>query len=171
MSLRSQVKVDLTGSYQVETIGGARVTADIGDRWATVLDDGTGVDQADVAYTLSGQEVASGGVLSLDLKGGGLLDALGNPFTPDKLRVVCVVARRTNTTDLTLFGDANSIPVVSLPLATHVLRPGGIFFLLERSATGIQVTAGTGDILRIANAVGAVAKLDLVLIGTSSSSS
>lgn len=168
MSLRAKVKVDLSGSYVTELVGGSLVTADIGNLWACGLDEGVGLDQADVAYTLAAQELAADGELSIDLKGGGLLDALGNAFEPAKLKLICIVAKRTNVTDLILFGDEDSVPVLSDPEATYTLRPGGIFFLLDRSANGIPVTAGTGDILKIVNGAGAAAKFDLVLIGTSS---
>lgn len=166
MTLRSQVRLALAGTHLTDTAGLGRITAEVGPVWTVGLDDGVGADQADRIYSLAAQEIASGGTLSLDLQGG-LLDVLGDAFTPAKLRAVCIVAARTNTTVLTLFGGAAPVPVLGGG-GTHTLNPGGIFFVLDRSAAGIPVTATTADILRIVNGSGAVAKVDVVLIGTSS---
>ena len=166
MSLRSQIRLALAGTHLTTSGGLARVTVEVGPVWAVALDDGVGADQADSIFSLSAQEIASGGTLSLDLQGA-LEDVLGNAFTPAKLRAVCIVAARTNTTVLTLFGGAAPVPVLGGG-GTHTLNPGGIFFVLDRSAAGIPVTAATADILRIVNGSGAVAKVDVVLIGTSS---
>jgi len=165
--LTTSIKVDMSGTHLTRTSGMATVTADIGRVWKTDLEDGVGADQADSVYTLLGQSIASGGTLSLDLKGS-LVDVFGAAFTPAKLRAVYIYSRRQNTTNLTLFGDAASVPVLNTAATTATVRPGGVFLMVDRSSTGIAVTPTSADIIKIVNASGAAALVDLVFVGTSS---
>jgi hypothetical protein len=143
--------------------------------WTTSIANGVGAGQADKIYTLKEQTIADGGTLSIDVKGS-LTDAFGAAFTPAKLRAVAIVScggppscsSAANTTNLTLFGDANGVPILNTAATTSTLTPGGSFVKTDMSTAGIAVTAGTGDIIKIVNAAGAAAKVDVVLIGTSS---
>lgn len=168
MTLQARVRADLSGSSITRGSGIGRVTGKVGGVWSVPLEDGVDADEADQVYTLENQTIADDDELLVDLRGGGLLDPLGAAFGPAKLRVILIASRRTNTTPLTLFGDPASVPVLSDAAATVTLNPGCMFLLVDRSSTGIPVTPTTGDILRIANGLGADAKVDLVLIGTSS---
>lgn len=73
-----------------------------------------------------------------------------------------------NTTALTIGGGSN--PVVGFLGGTTPtigpIRPGGFVFIACPDAAGIgAVTAGTGDILRIANASGAAAVYQIAILG------
>jgi hypothetical protein len=49
------------------------------------------------------------------------------------------------------------------------LRPGATFVWISPDATGVTVTAGTGDLLNIANSgAGTSVTYDVIIIGTSS---
>jgi hypothetical protein len=163
LSTHVQVNVKPTLKATVG-LGTAEVTATAFSEFT--LANGTGANQADSVFTAT-YVIGSGATQSIDLKGS-LTDALGMAFTPAKLRLVKIVSKTSNTTNLTLFGDANSVPILSTLATTTTLTPGDIFFQTNRSAAGWAVTAGTGDIVKIVNAAGASAVVDVVLIGSSS---
>jgi hypothetical protein len=130
------------------------------------LANGTGAEQGDKIYTTTAQ-ITTAGTLSLDVNGGGLLDPFGGAFNLAKLKFVYIASSKTNTTALTLLGDANSVPILSTAATTTTLLPGDVFMVSRRGSAGITVTAGTGDILKIVNAAGATANVDIILVGSS----
>lgn len=173
----------LTSRIQVNVLGTLTDATTLTDNqavlqkvWTTSLANGTGAAQADKIYTLKEQSIADGGTLSIDVKAA-LVDAFGAAFTPAKLRAVVIsscggaangCSQTANTTNLTLFGDANGVPILNTAATTSTLSPGGLFVKTDTATAGIAVTAGTGDIIKIVNGAGAVAYVDVVLIGTSS---
>lgn len=165
-SYSGRVVVNITGTLTDSTTLTDN-QAQIAKVWTTTLASGVGAGQADKIYTLKAQTIADGGTLSIDCKAA-LVDAFGAAFTPAKLRTVYIYSTSTNTTNLTLFGDANGVPILNTAATTSTLRPGGMFMQTDISTTGIAVTAGTGDIIKVVNGAGAAATLDVVLIGTSS---
>lgn len=164
MSLVTNVGVNISAPLS-NVVGLATVQAALAFAKTLQLASGTGANQADAAYSREAS-IASAGNLSLDLKGS-LLDALGAAFTPAKLKLVLVYSLPANTTDLTVFGDAASVPILSDPAATMTLKPGGLFLFFTPGAAGIAVTATTGDIVKVTNAAGASATVQIVLVGTS----
>lgn len=177
-SLTSRVLVDVGGSL-TGTAGLVTPTATIATRKEISFASGVAANQADSIYHQTAS-IASGGTLSLDVKGS-LTDVFGTAFTPAKLKAVyihscgaagttttCPGVTTANTTNLTLFGDTNAVPILNTAATTSTLQPGGIFLVVQPPLAGIAVTAGTGDIIKIVNAAGATAYVDIVLIGTSS---
>jgi len=130
------------------------------------LANGVAAGQADKVYSVT-LSVTTGATTDVDVQAA-LLDAFGAAFTPAKLKLVYIASAAANTTNLTLFGDTNSVPILNTAATTATLEPGGVFLLVRPTLAGIAVTAGTGDIIQIANAAGATASVDLVLVGTSS---
>ena len=134
------------------------------------LTNGTGAAQADILWS-DERTIASGGTDDLDLAGI-LKDAFGVTVATAKIVTILVinapVSGAANTTNLTIGVGSN--PVVGwLGGTTPTLgpiRPGGMFLRAESDAAGIcTVTAGTADILRIANSAGAAATYQIVIIG------
>jgi hypothetical protein len=165
-TLESRLQVNIN-SVLTNTSGLTTASAPLQRVWTMALPTGVGASQSDKLYTLSNEPILTGATLSIDVKAA-LTDAFGAAFTPAKLRVVYIYASTANTTDLTLFGDANSVPILDTAATTTVLKAGGLFLKAQPAAAGIAVTAGTGDIIKIVNAAGATAYVDVVLIGTSS---
>jgi hypothetical protein len=130
------------------------------------LANGTGAEQGDRIYTTTAQ-ITTAGTLSLDVNGGGLLDPFGGTFNLARLKLVYIASSKTNTTALTLLGDANSVPILNTAATTASLLPGDVFLVSRRGSAGIAVTAGTGDIIKIVNAAGATANVDIILVGSS----
>lgn len=114
------------------------------------------------------REVASNTNDDIDLTA--LLSQLGTAFSAVELAGIMIINRRkdgtANTTALTLGGGSN--PVLGL-FSSTVLQPGAFAMIAGPSASGIAaVTADTGDILRVANASGALNKYMIGLLGRSS---
>ncbi len=130
---------------------------------------GTGAGQANLLF-IDERTVASASSDDLDLAGV-LSNAFGATITAAELVAVFVInaprAGAANTTDLTVGGGPNAV-VGFLGGTTPTvgpIRPGGFFMLGCGHAAGIgAVTAGTGDILRIANASGAAATYQIAIL-------
>lgn len=166
-SLRAALSVSQVGS---EAFAG-------GPNWSAAIEqvlsfaNGTGADQADLAYVAE-RTVASATNDDIDLAGV-LTDALGATITAAELAAILIVNKKkdgsANTTNLTIGAGAN--PMIGFLGATHTIgpiRPGGVFMLACGDASGIgAVTAGTGDILRIANSSGAQNKYLIALLARS----
>jgi hypothetical protein len=131
------------------------------------LANGTGANQANVIFS-DQRTLSSAATEDLDLAGGGLTDPLGTAFAPARIKCVMIASASGNTTNLTLLGDTNSVPVLSTAATTIVIAPGGVFTACRPDATAWAVTAGTGDIIQVANASGASAVYDVILVGSSS---
>jgi hypothetical protein len=164
-TLTTRVGVNLSGSL-AGTAGLSTPTAVLSAVRTIELANGVGASQADSVYSTT-LSITTGATTDVDIKGT-LLDALGTAFTPAKVKAIYIFSATANTTNLTLFGDANSVPILNTAATTATLLPGGIFLMVQPPLAGIAVTAATGDIIQIANAAGATASVDLVIVGTSS---
>jgi hypothetical protein len=165
-SLAARLEVKVTGSY-VSAAGLVTGTAPLSSSYVTDLANGVGANQGNVLYTAS-RSLASTATDSLDFAGGGLTDAFGAAIAPARVRVVLIRSASGNTTNLTLLGDANGIPILNTAATTTTLAPGGTFLATKPDATGFVVTAGTGDIIKVVNGSGATAIYDIFVIGASS---
>jgi hypothetical protein len=102
---------------------------------------------------------------SLDLSGTALDNIFGVDLALTKLKGLFIWSLATNTTDLTIGNVTNGI-VGPFSAATHavVVKPGG-FFGWADPLLGTDVTAGTADLLKVANAAGASATYNIVALG------
>lgn len=129
---------------------------------------GTGANQADRVFT-DQRTIAASGTDDLDLAGS-LTDALGATITFVRIKGLIVYAATGNTNNVIVGGAASNqfINWVGGTSHTVTVRPGGLLVLLAGDATSYAVTAGTGDLLRIANSgAGTSVVYDVVLIGAS----
>lgn len=128
---------------------------------------GTVADTADIVFTDT-RTVGSASNDDIDLAGV-LTNAFGATITAVEIVGIIVKPARANTTVLTIGGGTN--PWITMFLATGdgiKVFPGGVFVNFAPDASGLgTVTAGTGDILRIANAAGAAATYDIVILARS----
>lgn len=161
-SLGLQFKARLTGSNL--TVG----KADFSPAFARTLDflDGVAAYQADLLYAAR-RSIASAANDDIDLAGV-LTNAFGTTITNAELVALLISSDPANTTSLTLGGGSN--PWLGILQGTtptiRNLGPGGIFMMVSPDAGGLgAVVAGTGDILRIANASGALANVDVFILG------
>jgi hypothetical protein len=135
------------------------------------LVNGTGIGQCDLVYAAE-LTIASASNQDLDLAGS-LLNGLGQAQVFAELVALCVINEAENgtpnTTVVTVGGGTNPFDGFWGTAGDQiVLNPGDFFLIGGQSAAGIgAVVASTGDILRIANASGASAKVQVMILGRS----
>lgn len=132
------------------------------------LDSGTGLNAADKLYADSNTLAASANV-DIDLAGG-LTDALGAALTFARVKALFLRAAVGNSNNVVIGGAASNQFVGPFGAAAHTIavKPGGFMGFVAPDATGWAVTAGTGDLLRIANSgAGSSVTYDVVIIGAS----
>lgn len=167
MPLSSRIEVGVTAALSAAldlVTASAPLDLDV----AVQLDNGTGADQADRIFS-DERTLAASANEDLDLAGV-LTDALGATFTLARVRAILVIALATNTNNVVIGGAASNAFVGPFGAATHTVsvRPGGQALFVNRDATGWPVTAGTADLLRIANSgAGSSVTYRIVIIGCS----
>lgn len=133
-----------------------------------IITAGTGVNQCDKAF-MDTRTLAASATENLDLAGA-LTDVLGAALTFAKIRAIMVFAKTDNVNDVVIGGAASNTFVGMFNDATDKIRvkPGGAFVWFAPQ-DGATVTAGTGDILLVANSgSGTPVSYDIVVLGTSS---
>lgn len=169
MALTAKIRATLIANQTgANDFGGPDFTPEM--TAAINLASGTVANAADVLW-MDQRTVASATNDDLDLSGV-LTDAFGDTVTMVELVGVFIIngprSGAANTTALTIGGGTN--PVVGFLGGTNPtigpLQPGAFVFLASPAASGLgAVTAGTGDILRIANASGAAATYQIAILG------
>lgn len=151
-SLTAKVGLSVSASYSNPIdVGTPIYEPSYTPTWA--FTDGTGADQAKAIWSDTRTLTASA-TENLDLAGG-LTDVFGNTITFTKIKAISVAAASGNTNNVVV-GGAGSNTFLLFSDATDKLPilPGGGFFYVAPNATGVPVTAGTGDILLVANSAG-----------------
>lgn len=169
MALTAKIRASLVANQTgTNDFGGPSFTPEM--TAAINLASGTVANAADVLW-MDQRTVASASNDDLDLAGV-LTGAFGATFTAAELVGVFIInAPRNgaaNTTALTIGGGSN--PIVGFLGGTTPtigpLQPGAFVFLASPHASGLgAIAAGTGDILRIANASGAAATYQIAILG------
>lgn len=135
-------------------------------KWA--ITSGTGANQADILWHDQRTLTASSSE-DLDLRGS-LTTAFGGSVANARVKGIIIKAASANTNNV-LVGGASATQFVNwVSDATDVVvvRPGGCFMLMAPDATAYAVTAGTGDLLKIANSAGSTSvTYDIIVIGAS----
>jgi hypothetical protein len=95
-----------------------------------------------------------------------LTSAFGTTLTFTKIKGL-FIKNRSVATDaiLSVGGDTNSVPLFGATNDLIKIGPDGLLAWWNPAAAGIAVTAGTGDIIQIANAGAASADYDIVIVG------
>lgn len=145
-------------------IGSAVYQMDEKGRWP--LSDGTGANQATAVFSDT-RTLAASASEDLDLAGV-LVGPLGDTLTFTAVKTIYVKAAAGNTNNV-IVGGASSNAFTG-PLGgttpTITLPPNGGVLLVNPTAAGWTVTAGTGDLLKIANSAGSTSvSYDIVIIG------
>jgi hypothetical protein len=165
MPLTSRVSVTLTGTL-LSSPDFADVSFPLALLRTIDLANGAGAFQGNFLWA-DQRTLAPSGTDTLDLVGGGLVDALGAAVAPARLRALLIYSAAGNLNNLTVLGNAAAVPFLNTVATTHTLTPGGILLLTNPSATGFVVTAATGDIIQIVNAAGVNSvTYDIAIIGS-----
>jgi hypothetical protein len=168
MSLRSKLSVVVNATHS-STLDLGAGTVPLALTYAKSLANGTGAGQADKLFH-DRRTLAASATEDIDLAGV-LADAFGSTITFARVKGLVIAAASGNTNNV-IVGAAAANPWTALLGATGTvtLRPDAVFAVLagEADATGYAVTAGTGDLLKVANSgAGSSVTYDIVIIGAS----
>lgn len=167
MGLTSSLSVGVSAKLVTPNDLGEAI-ATISKAYSVALTDGALAGQANRMWS-DQRTLAASANEDLDLAGV-LVDPLGSTVTLARVKALIVSAAALNTNNVVLGGAATN-PFASLfGAGTHTLivRPGATLALIcgSADATGYAVTAGTGDLLRIANSgAGTPVTYDIIVIG------
>lgn len=168
MALTSDFSLSASGLYT--KVGDLSTPSDdLSWRRTAHLDSGTGAGKADLRFTDT-RTLAASATEDLDLAGT-LLDVFGAALTFVRIKALMISAATTNTNNV-IIGAAATNPWIGLLNAagTITLRPGQWIGSGSGAAdaTCMAVTAGTGDLLKIANsAAGTSVTYDILIVGAS----
>jgi len=134
---------------------------------AISLATGIGNGQADTIFS-DQRTLGASAAEDLDLAAS-LIGAFGNTLTFVKLKVLLIYAAAANVNNVRVTRPAtNGVPLFLAASDGIDVRPDGLFLFACKDATGVPVTAGTGDLINIANSgAGTSVVYDIVIIGTS----
>lgn len=156
------VKLDalLTGTADLST-----PTDHIIQDFTQLLSSGTGANQASNIFHDRRTLTASANE-DLDLAGS-LVNPLGATLTFTVLKAILIKASAANANNVQVTRPAsNGVPFLLAAGDGIALRPGALFLWVSPDATGVAVTAGTGDLINVANSGGGTSvTYDVVLIG------
>lgn len=130
------------------------------------LTNGTGADQANMIW-MDQRTLTASSTEDLDLYGG-LTNSFGTTINFTSIKGILIYAAAANTNDVVVGGDGSAAFVNWVSDATDkiVVKPGGLFALINSNANGYAVTATTADILQIANSSsGTSVTYDIILLG------
>ena len=130
------------------------------------ITNGTGLDQANMIWA-DQRTISASSTDDLDLYGG-LTNSFGTTINFTSIKGIIVVASATNTNDVVIGGDGSAALIgwVGDATDTVVVKPGGMFALMNPNANGYTVTATTADILQISNSSsGSSVVYDIILLG------
>lgn len=130
---------------------------------------GTGAGQVDLAFTDT-RTLAASATENLDLAGS-LTDAFGATITFARIKAIYISAAAGNTNDVQVTRPAsNGVPFLMAAGDGIALRKGAGFawWTGAADATGVAVTAGTGDLITVTNSAGTTSvTYTVVIIGCS----
>jgi len=127
---------------------------------------GTGLNQADRMWHAQ-RTIGGSATDSLDLAGG-LLDGLGDAFTPARIKGVLVSAAAANPNILELTRPAiNGVPIFKAAGDALFVVPGGLVLWVAPTAAGVVVTAATGDLIDLVNPAAGSCICDVAILGAS----
>jgi len=156
MAVTANLTVSASGSQTGSTIVGGAPTYPFSTSASAAYSSGTGAGQVDRVYTAT-RTLSASATEDLDLAGS-LTDALGNTaiaFARIKSILVSAAAANTNNVQVTR-PASNGVPWLMAAGDGIALRPGAAVAWLSGAAdaSGVVVTAGTGDLITVTNSAG-----------------
>lgn len=170
MASNFQMALSVVSSYQAAADLGGLASLALPYNLKTELGDGSGAGKADRMYSKTRTLTASS-TEDVDLAGTFLVDIFGANLAFARVKGLFIRAAKTNTNNVIVgAASANQWATLLNTTGTVTLRPGTWFGTCcdVTDATGYAVTAGTGDLLKVANGgAGTSVSYDLIIIGNS----
>lgn len=165
MPLTSNINVRVQATHtNVLDLGTTQFAPDV--QRSIMLADGTGAGQANQLFSDT-RTLSANASEDIDLAGA-LTNAFGATITFTKIKAVLIVAAAANSNNVVVGNASSNGWTGPFGAATHTItiRPGGMFLIGCSDNTAYGVTAGTGDLLKIANSAGGSSvTYDIVVIG------
>jgi hypothetical protein len=168
MAVSANVSLGVSGS-QTSALDLGTVTFPFSASGGAAYTTGTGAGQVDVVFTDT-RTLSASATEDLDLAGS-LTGALGTTLTFARIKAVFVTAAAANTNNVNVTRPAsNGVPWLLAAGDGIALRPGAAVAWASGSAdaTGVVVTAGTGDLITFTNSAGTTSvSYTVVVLGCS----
>lgn len=138
------------------------------ERTKIQLGNGTTANNADLVFH-DRRTINASSSEDLDLAGGSLLSPFGAGLTFVELRAVMISASLSNVNNVRVSRPAsNGVPLFLAASDGIDVPPGGCFMWACPADGKVTVTAGTGDLITVANSSsGSAVTYDVVIVGTS----
>jgi hypothetical protein len=165
MAVTANVSMGVAGS-QTATADLGTVTYPYSASFGASYTTGTGAGQVDRVYTKT-TTLSASGTGDIDLAGS-LTDALGNTsISFARIKSIQVTAAAANTNNVQVTRPASNGTAIFMAAGDGIsLRPGAAFAWASgiADATGVAVTAGTGDLITFTNSAGTTSVTYTVVI-------
>lgn len=166
MAVTQDGKITLTlQSLLKDALDLSTVKDDLVYQLQVLLGNGSGANQANNVFH-DQRTLAASANEDLDLAGG-LTNAVGDTLTFTKIKAVLIKAAAGNTNNVQVTRPGtNGAPIFLAAGDGVVLTPGAFMLLVFPDANGVAITAGTGDLINVANSgAGTSVTYDVVIIG------
>lgn len=161
----TSVKSSITATLKnTQDLGTASFPLSVASSYAFA--NGTGANAANEVISDT-RTLAASASADYDLSGV-QTDAFGTVVAFTKIKALMIKAAATNTNDVVVGGAALNGAISFFGDATDKIKvkPGGMLMLVAPDANGYAITAGTADLLTIANSAGTTGvTYDIVVIG------
>lgn len=166
MSLTSSIKLNVSANQSSALDLGTR-SFPAALNLAIALASGTGANQADLLFSDTRTLTASA-TEDLDLAAS-LVDVFGTTMTFARIKAIIISAASGNANNVNVTRPAsNGVPLFIAAGDGLAVRPAGLFAWVAPDATGVAVTAGTGDLLTLTNSAGSTSvTYSIVILGAS----
>ena len=154
MAVTANISASVSGT-QSSTLDLGTVSFPFSTTGSTAFSSGTGAGQVDRVFS-DIRTLSASATEDLDLAGS-LTDAFGATITMARIKAVYVLAAAGNTNNVQVTRPAsNGVPWLLAAGDGIALRPGAFALWGSGSAdaTGVAVTAGTGDLITFTNSAG-----------------
>ena len=166
MALSGSIALQLQGILSTtRDLGAASCTETLSQR--VTITDGSTANKATQVWGDT-RTLGNGANEELDLNGS-LTNGVGATVSFTRVIAIGISAAAANTSTITVGGASSNAwePWAGASGDKIKIRPGGCLMLTAPDATGLAVTAGTADLLKILNdAAGATAAYSLIIMGS-----
>jgi hypothetical protein len=164
MSLSATIKVILKAT-QTRALDLASASSPLSQEIALAFADGAGANQANLIWH-DQRTLAASASENLDLAGS-LTDVYGQTATFARIKALLIKSASGNTNNVNVSREAtNGVPLFLAAGDGLLIPPGGVFLWASPSAAGVALTAGTADLLTVANsAAGTSVTYDIYVLG------
>lgn len=165
--LNTKIAISLVAKLSESTLGGLKEFTKTVSELTTYTPGTTADTMTNLLYSDT-RTLAASATENLDLAGG-LTDALGATITAAEITTIYISAHASNTNNVVVGNVTNGFTGFIGATGELTLKPGD--YALLNSKDGWTVTAGTGDLLKIANsAAGTGVTYSIVIIGRTAAS-